>query len=193
MKYLLSLCILAAAFFVNPLWGCGGNDEPAFTYDRQDMVDYAVGTWSGSLELPSGEETDFELVITEKTPQLLEQGLELREVKQPACGNREFSQNLGELFVRNAYACVSVSTLPIEARLTTNDGSYQDQALTGEVTIWGRNFGSPSIDIRFSDGGRLHAECDSGEYKCTQGAFSTVARNEPDNGEFVAMQKNSSR
>lgn len=185
MKYLLSLCFLAVAFVVNPLWGCGGDAEPDFEYDRQDMVDYAAGTWSGTLKWPSGDETDFELVLSERTSQA--QGLEFRKVEQASC-SRHFSQNLADFFVRPAYACVSISTLPVQARFTTDDGRVQNQDVTGDVQVWSRLLESVQITIPFS-GGVLHAECDA-DFQCSEGWLHTIDNGQRADGEFIAMQKN---
>ena len=186
MKYLLSLCILAVAFLLNPLWGCGGDAEPDFEYDRQDMVDYAAGNWSGSLKWASGEQTDFELVISEHG--LQEQGLEVREVKQSSC-SRQFSQNFADFFVRPAYACASISTLPVQARLSTSDGRYQDEILAGDIQVWSRIMGRVQIMVALGDGGELHAECDA-DFQCAEGWIFEMENNQRDHGEFIAMQKN---
>ncbi len=185
MKRLLNVCVLAVVLLMNPLWGCS-DTEPEFEYDRQDMVDYAVGTWKGTLQLPSGEETGFELVIMEPSAQARKQGLEFREVKQAACGNREFGWSLGALLVRDAYACVSSSSLLVEARLTTDDGSYKDQPLTGDVSVMGRILERSSISLGFADGGRLFTECGS-DYKCGEGQFSGGSGES--GGKLMGMQK----
>lgn len=187
MKHLLNLCVLAVVLLMNPLWGCG-DTESDFAYERQDMVDYAVGTWKGTFQLPSGEETGFELVIMERSMQAREQGLELREVKQPACGNRRFSQKLGAAFVRDAYACMSSSTLLVDARLTTEDGLYQEYSLTGEILVGGRTLERAIISMGFPDGGQIFTECDAG-YQCAKGRFSVAGPDKPAEGQLISMQK----
>ncbi|AWV88038.1 hypothetical protein [Bradymonas sediminis] len=189
MKYTLTLCILAAAFLINPLWGCGDTAESDFSYDRQDMVEYSVGTWTGSLKLASGEQTDFELVITEPAAQTDAQGLELRKVKQSSCNQRQFSQRLGAYFVRPAFACVSSSNLAITAKLTTSDGSFRDQPLNGEMAVRSLHLSHASLSFALPDGGGLHAECDA-DKKCASGSFFTMEQNNRAQGEFVSMTKN---
>jgi hypothetical protein len=190
MKYLLTLGFLVIAFLLNPLWGCGGIGEPDFEYGRQDMVDYAAGTWTGTLTLPSGEETDFELIISDDSTDTQSQGLKgqkLREIEQSSC-RREFSQRLGDFFVRSAYACISTSILPVQAIFTTSDGQYQQRELPAKIVVRSRLLSGATIQVALPDGGSLQADCDD-HHQCDDGFFYTMDQDSREQGELISMHK----
>lgn len=99
-----------AVFLVNPLFfGCGGDSEDPFTFGADEMSAMVTGNWQGTMEFDGREAVSFELILNQVAQSSSTQQ-NLRELRQPMCGNRTF--------VASAQACVATSEMPLEGTLT---------------------------------------------------------------------------
>lgn len=143
---------LAAAVLcgvINPsLVGCsGGTDEESeWSYDDHDMEAAVVGDYSGQV---NGKPI---LVRLSRPKAASSAGPNIGALpRQLQCGSRSF--------VRPAGACVSVSSLDIDAEVESEASVLASGKLTGQFSVYGRalsfgqlNFPSSRLNADFEDG-----------------------------------------
>ena len=103
------LVLFGLAFVVNPNLACSESRESDFTYAEAEMKQAVLGSWQGSAEL-DGESAPFSLTLEQGSSRSKTQGLTAPGLR-PQCGSRSF--------VKPAGACVSETTMPVSATLSS--------------------------------------------------------------------------
>lgn len=140
MRSAVGMIGFLTALFVNPSVACSSSngDGDQWTYGEKDMEQAVVGTYSGIVQRDGGSET-VTLTITRAAITPASAAAELR----PLCGSRTF-------FVKPAGACVSTSTMPVVADLTSTDTAIPAAHFTGTFTAFHTLDGNLELSIENS-------------------------------------------
>jgi hypothetical protein len=136
----LAAPLAAAAFLVNPSFGCGTED---FDYGPAEMRALAEGTWEFSVP---GETTPrlairlaYGSAMTTERPGFIR--------RAAACGNRQF--------VAAANACVSTSSMVFGVQVVRSEAPFASAPVDGSLVMFGSKLASGTLTVRFVDGGNL--------------------------------------
>ncbi len=129
-----------AFFFLNPNFGCGGDEDP-YEYGVEEMEAAAAGRWK-----ISGEGVALTINLRSATPPKMAHASSWIRAAH-ACGQRTF--------IRPAAACVDTGQLYIEGEVVEGAPGVK---VTGYFTILSASLSPGSLDLKFSDGRSLSAE-----------------------------------
>lgn len=148
---LVTLCAVLAGFGNPALLACDRTDDD-FQFDDVDMTAAIEGRYAGELE---GKRVTVEL----------RRKVQTRDTKQyslPDAGTRRAFQCGHRSFLAAAHACISMSTLPVVATITTDVEIFPSGSFDGWFTVWGNLLsggdltfdaeGKHVLDATFRDG-----------------------------------------
>ena len=142
-KNLAVWTLFGLAFVVNPNLACSSSDDEDFTYSEQQMKSAVLGSWQGTGEL-DGESVTFTLELQQASSKSSSQTIAPPLVK-PQCGSRSF--------VKPAGACISMSTLPLVATLSS-DHPELNVVVEGQAQSY-RNLEPAFLELALEDGTTL--------------------------------------
>ena len=123
------------AFVVNPGLGCSTSDEYAF--GEADMRALVEGTWRLTIKDPTGGMNSTTFTVMAGPQPSAQKGLTV--VQQPLCGHRDF--------VRDAGACIAVSTLWLTGKVLT--GAFAGSPVTGSYQVYGAEHRQGRMSLSF--------------------------------------------
>jgi hypothetical protein len=147
-KRAISAVFALAALILNPMVACqdGGSSEEEYNFGESEMREAVAGTYTGTIQ------STGETVVVTVTQASTTGTTTPQSVRSLQCGTRSF--------VKTASACITSTTMPLAAHLSSPNASLGEIDLAGNFDVYGADLTNGSLALNAKAGGRLSATYD---------------------------------